>query len=94
MKRNDFHSLDVNIYSALIQEVDVKAGQTISSFSPPVEQVLVIHELGYVSVEQHGDYVSKMNMGIKQSCTPSVPSQPHQVSILPPKASKGDNTWE
>jgi hypothetical protein len=45
----------------------------------------VIHELGYVSVKQHGDYVSKMNMGIKQDCAPSLPSQPHHVSILLPK---------
>ncbi len=66
--------MDVNIDFALIQEVDVKANQAVNSSSPPVKQVLVIHELGYVSVEQHGDYVLKMNMGIKQDCTPSVPS--------------------
>jgi hypothetical protein len=62
--------------------VDVKTNQTINAFYPPIQQVLVIHDLGYVSREHHGDYVSKINMGIKQD---HMPSKPNQVGILPPK---------
>jgi hypothetical protein len=45
----------------------------------------VTHCLGYVSRENHGDYVSKINMRIKQDCTPSKPSELDQVSIFPLK---------
>ncbi len=64
------------------QKVDVKVGQTVSSSS---QQVSMIHDLGYVLVK-HGDYVSKMNMGIKQDPTPSMPSKPskpNQVGVSP-----------
>ncbi len=77
--------MNVNIDFAIAQEVDVKAGQTISSFSPPIQQVSTIHDLGYVLTKQHGDYVLEMNMGIKQDHMPLVPSKPHQVNVLPPK---------
>lgn len=33
---NDFHVLNININFALVQEVDIKAGQTFSAFYPPV----------------------------------------------------------
>jgi hypothetical protein len=35
----------------------------------------MIHDLGYVSGEHHDDYVSKINMGIKQDHTPLEPSK-------------------
>jgi hypothetical protein len=50
--------------------------QSLPFFSP-IEQVLTVQDLGYVSTEQHGDHVSKMNMGIKQNYTPSVSLKPH-----------------
>lgn len=65
--------------------MDVKIGQIVSSSSPPIKQVLMIHDLGYVSIEHHGDYVLKMNMGIKKNCMPSMPSKSHQVGFSPPK---------
>lgn len=82
---NDFHVLDVNIDFAIVQEVDVKASQIISSFSPLVQQVSTIHDLRYVLTKQHGNYVSEMNKGIKQDHMPLVPSKPHQVTVLLPK---------
>jgi hypothetical protein len=57
--------------------MDVKVGQIVSSSSLPIKQVLTIHDLSYVSIEHHGDYISKMNMGIKQDYVPLVPSEPH-----------------
>jgi hypothetical protein len=91
---DDFHVSNVNIDFALIHEVGVKASQTVNSSFAPIQQVSIIHYLSYVSVEQDGDYVSKMNMGIKQDRTPSVPSEPHQVGILPPKeAIHGNILW-
>jgi hypothetical protein len=74
---NDFHVSNVNIDLALGEEMDVKASQTVNSSSLRVEQVLAIHDLGYVSTKQHGDYVLKMNMGIKQDCMPLMPLEPH-----------------
>jgi hypothetical protein len=42
---NDFHVLDVNINFGLVQKMDVKAGQTISSSSSLVS---TIRDLNYV----------------------------------------------
>jgi hypothetical protein len=39
--------------------------------------VSVIHGLGYVLAKQQSNYVFKMNMGIKQNPTPSVPLKPN-----------------
>jgi hypothetical protein len=33
----------------------------------------MIHDIAYVSGENHGDYVSKVKMGIKQDHTPLEP---------------------
>jgi hypothetical protein len=79
---------------ALIQEVDVKANQIVNSSSSPLEQVSMIHDLGYVSANEHGDYVSKMNMGIKQDYMPSMPSKPRQVGVSPSKETiHGNVLW-
>ncbi len=56
---------DVNIDFALVQEVDVKTNQVVNASSPPIQQVLVIHDLGYVLAEHYSDYVLEINMGIK-----------------------------
>jgi len=54
----------------------------------------MIHDIGYVLAKQHGDYVSKMNMGIKQYYTPLMPSEPYQVGISPLKETvHGNITW-
>jgi hypothetical protein len=54
----------------------------------------MIHDLGYVSTKQHGNYVSKMNMGIKQDCTPLVPSEPYYVGVSFPKETiHGNISW-
>jgi hypothetical protein len=74
---NDFHVWDVNINFALVYEVDFNVGETISSSFSLVEQVLTIHDLGYISIKQHGDHVSKMNMRIKQDHMPLMLSEPH-----------------
>jgi hypothetical protein len=35
-----------------------------------------------------------MNMGIKKNCMPSVPSEPHQVGVSPPKEMiQGSISW-
>ncbi len=79
---DDFHVSNANnIDFGLVQEMDVKANQIVSSSSPPVS---TIHDLGYVLAE-HGDYVSEMNMGIEQDPTPLMPSKPHQVGISLPE---------
>jgi len=70
---DDFHVSDININFVLVQEVDVKVGQTFNVFYLPVQQVSTIHEFEYVLGEHHGDYVSDNNMGIKQNCMPSKP---------------------
>jgi hypothetical protein len=44
----------------------------------------MIHDFNYVSGEHHGNYVLKINMGIKQDRTPSEPSKLDQVGVLPP----------
>lgn len=62
--------------------MDVKANQIINASYPPIQQVLAIHDLGYVLGEHHRDYVSKINIGIKQY---HMPSELNQVGILPPK---------
>jgi hypothetical protein len=77
--------LDVNINFVLIQEMDVKANQIVSASSPLVQQVLVIHDLGYVLAKHYSDYVLEINMGIKQDRTPLVPLELDQVGISPPK---------
>jgi hypothetical protein len=82
---DDFHISYANIDFALIQEVDVKASQIINVFFSLVQQVSAIQDLGYVSANHHGDYVLKINMGIKQNYMPSVPSKPNMVGVLPPK---------
>ncbi len=74
--------------------MDVNASETISSSFSLVEQVLMIHDLGYVSKKQHGGHVSKMNMGIKQNYTPSMSSEPHLVGVSPPKETiHGSISW-
>jgi hypothetical protein len=45
--------------------VDVKANQVVNASSPPIQQVLVIHDLDYVLAEHYSDYVLEINMGIK-----------------------------
>jgi hypothetical protein len=91
---DDFHISDANIYFALVQEVDVKASQTISASFLLVQQVSMIQDLGYVSAKHHGDYVLKINMGIKQDHMPSVPSKLDLVGVSPPKDSiHGSIIW-
>jgi len=53
--------------------------------------VSAVHDFNYVLAKQHGDYVSKMNMGIKQNPMPLMPSEPHQFGVSPPKEIKHGN---
>jgi hypothetical protein len=62
--------------------MDVKANQIVSASFLPIQQVLVIHDLGYVSTKHYSDYVSKINMGNKQDRTPSVPLELDQIGVL------------
>lgn len=91
---DDFHVLDVNVNFALVKEVNVEASQLIGVFSPPVQQVMVIHDLGYVSTKYHSDYVLEINIRIKQDHTPSMPLGPDQVCVsLPKETIHGNIPW-
>ncbi len=82
---NDFHVLDVNINFSRSPRSGCQSRSNNQFLSPRIHQVSMIHDLGHVLTKQHGDYVSKMNMGIKQDHMPLVPPKPHQVSVLPIK---------
>jgi hypothetical protein len=74
--------------------VNVKASQTISASSSPIQQVSTIHDLGSVSTKHHGDYVSEINMGIKQDYTSIMPSKLNQVgTFLPKDTIHGNISW-
>ncbi len=94
---DDFHVSNKNINFALVEEVDVKANQTLSASYSFVQQISAIHGLSYVSRKHHGDYVLEIKMGIKQDRTPSKPLkplEPNHVGISPPKETiHGSISW-